>query len=382
MKAFATYPSEMSTYQDRISGVTVHRLTNYLCHSHHAYFTNNGWWDENRRLLFCSDRENASNLFSIEIATGEISRLTDFAPGDRTPVHFSNDVNPKRPEVYYTREEKLYALDLMTLESRLLYETPKGFTIHGGLVGADGRYTYVVLKEDLSDRIYANLSASYVGMREIFAAKPDCRIVRIDTENSGGEELWQENCWIGHVNPSPTQPNLLTFCHEGPWHMVDHRIWVMDTNTCKPMKLRPRKMEGEKVGHEYWYADGKRVGYQAHKPEMGSYFGVIDYDGQNEFEAPCVPFPSPDHVHSNDFNLIVSDSGKSIKLYRYNGTDFDEARVLCMHDGSFFYGSHHPHPRFTADGKQILFNSNVSGYCNLYLADVPDDVTALPKVEV
>ena len=85
---------------------------------------------------------------------------------------------------------------------------------------------------------------------------------------------------------------------------------------------------------------------------------------------------------SNDFNLIVSDSGKSIKLYRYNGTDFDEARVLCMHDGSFFYGSHHPHPRFTADGKQILFNSNVSGYCNLYLADVPDDVTALPKVEV
>lgn len=215
MKAFATYPSEMSAYQDRISGVTVHRLTNYLCHSNHAYFTNNGWWDQNRRLLFCSDRENASNLFSIEIATGEISRLTDFAAGDRTPVHFSNDVNPVRPEVYYTREKKLYALDLLTLESRLLYETPEGFTIHGGLVGADGRYTYVVLQEDLSGRVYANLSASYVGMREIFAAKPDSRIVRIDTEKGGGEELWQENCWIGHVNPSPTQPNLLTFCHEG-----------------------------------------------------------------------------------------------------------------------------------------------------------------------
>ena len=380
MKAFETYPSEIRTYQDRISGVTVRQLTTYLGHSHHAYFTNNGWWDNTRRLLFCSDRANASNLFSIEIESGEISRLTDFKPGDRTPVHFTNDVNPKRPEIYYTRERKMYALDLLTLESRPLYTTPDGFNLHGGLVGADGKYTYAVLMEDLSGRVYANLSASYVGMRETFEAKPDCRILRIDTENGGAEELWQENCWIGHVNPSPTQANLLTFCHEGPWNLVDHRIWLLDTNTCKPVKLRPRKMDGEKVGHEYWYADGLRVGYQAHKPEMGSYFGVIRYDGTGEYEAPCVPFPSPDHIHSNDFDLIVSDSGKSIKLYRYNGTDFDEARVLCMHDGSFFYGSHHPHPRFTADGKQVLFNSNVSGYCNLYLAEVPEDVSALPKV--
>ena len=134
------------------------------------------------------------------------------------------------------------------------------------------------------------------------------------------------------------------------------------------------------IGHEYWYADGLHVGYQAHKPGSGSYFGVIRYDGAEEFEAPCVPFPSPDHIHSNDFQLIVSDSGNSIKLYRYNGTDFDEARVLCMHDGSFFYDTHHPHPRFTADGRGVLFNSNVSGYCNLYLADVPADVSALPKV--
>lgn len=381
MKAYEVYASEKRSYKDRISGANVTQLTNYLGHSNHAYFTNNGWWDNNRRLLFCGDRQNASNLFSIEIESGEISRLTDFPAGNSERPHFSNDVNPKRPEVYYTVGNKLYALDLLTLESRFLFEPQPGFNLHGGLVGADGKYTYAVLMEDLSDRIYANLSASYVGMRDIFHANPDCRLVRIDTENGGGEVLWQENCWIGHVNPSPTQPTMLTFCHEGPWQMVDHRIWFMDTRTCRPVKLRPRKMEGEKVGHEYWYADGLHVGYQAHKPGMGSYFGVVDYDGSNEREAPCVPFPSPDHIHSNDFNLIVSDSGKSIKLYRFNGKDFDEARVLCMHDGSFFYGSHHPHPRFTADGRQVLFNSNVSGYCQIYLVDVPEDVQALPKVQ-
>ena len=380
-RAYERYPSETVEYKDRISGVTVRQLTSYLGHSHHTYFTNNGWWDHNRRLVFQSDRANASNLFSIEISTGEISRLTDFGQGQRENVHFANDVNQKRNEIYFIKSDGMYSLNLETLKQHFLYQAPRGFHLHGGLTGADGDYVYATLGEDLSDRVYANLSASYVGMRDVFYARPDTRIIRIHVESGNMEELWQENCWIGHVNPSPTQPTLLTFCHEGPWDLVDHRIWVMDTENGTPYPLRKRKVEGEKIGHEYWFANGEQIGYQVHTPDHHSYFGFVRFDGSGEMEAPCVPFKSPDHIHSNDFKLIVSDSGKAIKLYRYNGTDFDCARVLCMHDGSFFYGSHHPHPRFCADGKQILYNSNVSGYCNLYLADVPEDVTMLPEVE-
>ena len=51
---------------------------------------------------------------------------------------------------------------------------------------------------------------------------------------------------------------------------------------------------------------------------------MVNYDGTGMQEAKCVPLPSPDHVHSNDFHLIVSDSGKSIKLYRYNGSSFED----------------------------------------------------------
>ena len=218
-------------------------------------------------------------------------------------------------------------------------------------------------------------------MRDIFRAKPDCRIIRVDVDSKKADEIWQEYCWVGHVNPSPTKTNLLTFCHEGPWGMVDHRIWLLDTDKGTPVRLRERRVEGEKIGHEYWFAEGEKIGYQVHEPDGTSRFGCVRYDGSDKREAPCVPFPSPDHIHSNDFNLIVSDSGKSIKLYRYNGKNFDSAKVLCMHDGSFYYGSHHPHPRFTADGKSILFNSTVSGYCNLYLVDIPEDVTKLPEVE-
>lgn len=37
--------------------------------------------------------------------------------------------------------------------------------------------------------------------------------------------------------------------------------------------------------------------------------------------------------------------------------------------------------KFTANSSQILFNSTVSGYSNLYLVDVPKDIHSLPFLE-
>lgn len=382
MKAVKVFPSEKRNFTDRVSGVEVTQLTSYLGHSYHAYFTNNGWYDSNRRMLFTSDRDNATNLFSIEIESGEISQLTNFAPGTEQKPSFKNDVNRARNEVYYSIGNTLYALNLESLESRKLYNAPEGYNEGLGMVGADGKYIYGTLTEDLSKKIYTNLSASYIGMRDFFYAKPNCKIVQLDAETGKSEIIWQENCWIGHVNPSPTQAHLMTFCHEGPWNLVDHRIWGLDLHNGTPYKLREREVEEEKIGHEYWHQDGLHVGYQVHRPEGGSRFGMVKYDGTEQEEAPCIPFPSPDHIYSNDFNLIVSDSGKCIKLYRKGEKEFDKARVLAMHDGSFFYGSHHPHPRMTEDGKHVIYNSNCSGYCQLYMAPIPKDVAALPEVTV
>ena len=230
MKAYEVYAPEKRTYRDRISGVKVTQLTAYLGHSNHAYFTNNGWWDGGRRLLFCGDRQNASNLFSVEIESGEISRLTDFPAGSGVTPHFTNDVNPKRPEIYYTVGNKIYALDLLTLESRFLYEPQAGFNLHGGLVDADGKYTYAVLMEDLSDRVYANLSASYIGMEETFRADPDCRIIRIDTENGGAETLWQENLKNFQAgcygNPQELETLLVYWQQQEKYHYPNARDMV------------------------------------------------------------------------------------------------------------------------------------------------------------
>ena len=385
MRPYAIYPSEKKSFEDRVSGILVWQLTGYKGHSEHPYFTDDGWYDNDRRMLFQSDRENARNLFSIEIESGEISRLTDMKPWDslRAPNHVNRVLN----EAYYSLNGCVYALNLSTLETRPIYIVPKGFNFGGARPTGDGKYVVGGLTEDYSASIKTNMSAGYIGFRDVFEYKPDCRIVRIRLDDNKVDEIWQENCWVGHINPSLTKGNLITFCHEGPWHLVDHRIWLLDLDTGKAVKFRERRVEKEKIGHEYWFVDGEHIGYQVHTPvETGegeiSYFGYAKYDGTGEVEAKAVRVPGPDHVHSVDFNFIVSDTGKSIKGYKYNNGSFDGPRIITMHDGSFDWGAHHPHPSVTRDGKAVVYNSTAAGYCNIYMTAIPEDFYSLPPLEI
>ena len=93
---------------------------------------------------------------------------------------------------------------------------------------------------------------------------PLSQVLSISVDTGQADVVWEERSWVGHINTSPTQPHLLTFCHEGPWNLVDCRIWGLDMNTGQAWKIRPT-VPDESVGHEYWFKDGIHIGY--HGPE-------------------------------------------------------------------------------------------------------------------
>ncbi len=375
------FPSEKRIYNDRVTRASMHQLTQHMAHSYHLYFTNPGWWDGDRRLLFGSDRGNSSNLYSMELANGAITRLTDNAQGEGGSYQGAC-VNPVRDEAYFWHRRRLIAIELRSGRQRTLFTCPDGWDASGTNCTADGRWVCGVMSLPV-DVGPVDLGAGYLGFREIFEAHPLCRVIRVPTEGADqqAETLHEERNWVGHVNTSPTQAHLLTFCHEGPWHLVDQRMWVLDMSSGRVGKLRPQQ-PGEAVGHEYWMADGQTVGYHG-KRGGEAFYGFIRYDNANRIERP---FPhDSNHFHSNAPELIVADGPQRgltpyVLLCRFDGAQFQGPRVLCVHRGSRHIQHLHIHPRFTPDGRQVLFTADPRGYGQLFLAEVPP-FEELPTLE-
>ncbi|MBM7789659.1 oligogalacturonate lyase family protein [Tenggerimyces flavus] len=379
------FPSERIEFRDVETDARVQQLTNHKGNSHHLYFTNAGWYDGGRKLVVGSDRQNATNLYGVDLESGELRQLTDL-PDAGSGTFLSTSVNPARDEAYYWFRGRLVALDLDTLEERVLYEVPEGFKGSGCTnVTADGRYVCVNVTEDVNDKLAAMLGPDYhrlslyPGFAEHVDLHPLSQVVRIPVDGSPPNVAWEENHWIGHINTSPGRADLLTFCHEGPWDLVDHRIWGLDIENGKAWKIRPTE-PGERVGHEYWQADGEHIGY--HGTLQGRPFlGSINYDNTDQQEMETV---SVQHCHSNDVGLVVGDGQRDfpqLVLWRSTGDAWDKPRTLHTHRGSFHVQHVHVHPRFNAAGNQIVFTSDHNGYGNVFLIDVPDDVEALPVHE-
>ncbi|MCY9668097.1 oligogalacturonate lyase family protein [Paenibacillus alginolyticus] len=373
------WPSEWKSYHDPVTGVPVRQLTQYKTHSHHLYFTENGWYENNNRLLLISDRGNQANLYSMDMSTGEMTQLTDL----RSPTDdLSACLNPEETKAYFKNQNQVVELDLRTLQERFLYECPEGF--HTGQLSctADGKYIVTAISENLSQRIRIDLGNGYVGHREVMEAGPLCQIIKISVTEAAAEAVHQDRSWIGHINASPALPHLITFCHEGPWNLVDHRIWGCDLRNGATWKIRERTQPLEKVGHEYWLADGENLGYHGFREDGTGFWGRIKHDN-TEMEEVEFSFRNW-HAHSDDFSQVIVDGRSPLTLMIYwkrvNGV-LSAPKVLCEHRCSFHSQKVHAHPRFSPDGRRLLFTSDMNGYGNLYLVDIPVDVDQLPNYE-
>ena len=99
-------------------------------------------------------------------------------------------------------------------------------------------------------------------------------------------------------------------------------------NTGRTWKIRPGQ-PGERVGHEYWFADGEQLGYHGASAQGVPLYGSIRYDNSAQVEAP---FPhGSTHFHSNDLSLIVGDGSREephLMLWRFRDGRFDGPRAV------------------------------------------------------
>lgn len=204
--------------------------------------------------------------------------------------------------------------------------------------------------------------------------------------------------WLNHLQFSPTDPDLLLYCHEGNWHIVD-RMWLVNVKTGgAPIPLHKRTMNMEIAGHEWWSADGKTVWYDLQTPR-GEDFWVAGYTVATGKRVQYHIDRNSWGVHFNssrDGTLFSSDGGdpemaahapdgKYIYLLRprdipdvagihaANSEDLIKPGVLdpekLVNMNPHNYRSE-PNASFTPDGKWLIFRSNLWGPGHVYAVEI------------
>ncbi len=370
--------SERETYDDPETGVRVTRLTNDPdADSRHLYFTENGWYDGGRRLLVRSDRGGSDDLYAVDLDGGGITQLTDLPAG----ITGITRVEGTGIALFW-HDATLLSLDLESLAVTALYDCPAGYTGSIAAGTADGERAVAAISERVDVDGSGDRDA-WIAARH--AAEPHSQVVSVPIEGGEPTVHVDANCWLGHVNASPTRPELVTYCEEGPWEDVD-RIRGLNLATDETWRIRPTGPETA-VGHEYWLADGERVGYhgwRGTRDDPDAFFGVVRYDGENVREHPAPDIYT--HFHSNSRDLVVGDGTYRGAPYDIlwkrdpNTGAYDVPRKLVEHGWS---GDDdvHPHSRLSPDDEHVVFDSSRGGTgSDVYLAAL-DDPEELPAFD-
>lgn len=381
-----TYAPEWRRYLDPMTGRPVRQLTGSPAEDYHFYFYNPSITPDGKYLIFFSERTGLSNLFRLDLQSGEIVQLTDARPTRAEYWPFTEAVkgvgaclaaigNHGR-EVFYFEGTDLFAVDVESLKRRQLLSLPpdrRPSILHANASGE----TLVFATWD--EALFMGRSQrAYAGEKfpdERFFQETTSTIIRVEAVSGQAEEvLRMEKFWINHVLINPENRDLILFCHE--YSELPDRMWLLDvvSGRCAPI---PGQGADEWYQHEFWSGDGRRMCFHggASGDEAQGFCGWCSSGGADYCKAHHTT-PGRAYAHYNlhpDGTTMVTDGearpGCISKAHLRDGRQ--EFEVLCRHD-SYKFGDDqrcHPHPSFTPDGRQVIFTSNRTGTSNIYLTD-------------
>lgn len=314
----------------------------------------------------------------------------------------------KTQSVYYTKGPSVYVTNIDTGATREIGTLPRRGSVAtvnadetllaGTYIEGDGR-DYNGNRPDQPQQLNQPRSKGQM-MEERLAARLPMAMFVMNIKDGQAKVIDRATDWLNHLEFSPVDPDLLMFCHEGPWHKVD-RIWTIHTDGSHLTKVHTRTMEMEIFGHEFWSADGKTIWYDLQRPR-GEVFWLAGYNVETGERTWY-------HLQRNEWSIHfnVSPDGKL-----FCGDGGDEGQVAHAPDGKWLYlfrpeliknrgvedrnlirpGVFHaeklvnmskhqyhlePNVSFTPDGKWVVFRSNMFGPTYAFAVEVakPDEAS-------
>jgi len=388
------FPPEKRTLRDEQTGRAVTQLTDSPAEDYHLYYYNPSITPDGKYLVFFSERTGLSNMFRLELESGEIVQLTDTRPvrAEYWPFSFNSlgagaclsAIGSGGREVFYFEGTRLLAANIYDLTQREVLVLPPDR--RPSILNADASgqtLVFATWDEALFMQGSRRMKTATDPLPEDdFFYQADTTIMRVDAGSGQAEEVLRlEKFWSNHVLVNPHNRDRLLFTHEffdaTPERKRHDRMWLLNAATGQAGPI-PGQPPEEWFMHEFWSRDGQRVCFHG---------GRVAEQAAHGFCGWCTPdgadYTKFHHrttgrgyghynLHPDGGTMITDGEAAPGCLSRVRLADERQTfEVLCRHDSYKFVDDQrcHPHPSFSPDGKKVIFTSNRSGSSNIYMTD-------------
>ena len=377
------------TWIDPDTGHRIVRLTDEPG-SASLYFNQNGYTADGKELLYTTPNGisvlNLATHATRSIVTGNVRVIV---------------TGRKTQNVYYLRDGAVFSTDADSGVTREIAKLPPRGSVT--TVNADetllaGTYTErdaPAVNQTAPNQPQNLIQAPNKGqmMEERLAAHIPMGMFTINVKTGEVKTILKSTDWLNHLEFSPTDPTLLMFCHEGPWHKVD-RIWTIRADGSHITQIHHRTMAMEIFGHEFWAPDGKTIWYDLQTPR-GEVFWLAGYNVETGARTQYHLERNEWSIHFNvtkDGTLFCGDGGDPgqvahakdgewIYLFRPELTknlgieDKNFINPGVLHSERLVNMSKHkynlePNVSFTPDDKWVVFRSNMFGPTYVFAVEV------------
>jgi oligogalacturonide lyase len=360
------------------------------------YFNQNGYTPDGKKLVYTTPK----GISTFDLESHAVKQVVE----GRVRII---EVGHKTPSVFYTKAGTAFVTNIESGATREIAKLPERgsvVTVNADETLLAGTYTEA---PGPADNAYASPVRPAQSeqshpldqppnkgqmMEQRLAAHIPMGMFVMNTTTGEIKTIHKSTDWLNHLLFSPTDPTLLMFCHEGPWHKVD-RIWTIRTDGSQITKIHNRTMTSEIFGHEFWGADGKTIWYDLQTPR-GEDFWLASYKvdtGERTWY----------HLQRNEWSIHFNVT-RDEKLFCGDGGD--PGQVAHAPDGEWIYLFHpkpivfsgatkaeitpgvlqaeklvnmskhkyhlEPNVSFSPDSKWVIFRSNMFGPTYVFAVEV------------
>lgn len=355
--------AEFKTWIDDTTGYEITQWTNTGINNH-PYFTIESFIDEETAIIF-SDRTGKKQLYKLSLINGEMIQITDASHLETGNIYFLS----KFKTIYFFDENKLYSLSIETLKTDFIYDfSSLKFKILSFSVTCDGKF--LVFSVNKKEALPGNPE---YGPFALYKFNIIAKSIIPITHDLGFN--------IGHVQTNPVDPDLILYCWQwdkpGRPRLVGHapiRIWwiSIDGNNGGPVDQE----YGTQRTHETWSTDGNYISYISKYrwgPLRGNQFiGLQKIDGTENHTYDIRVSPAHQNLFKDNLHWIVDlyNDQPVLALLKRGENKIEEVKILFRHNSTLIEQDSHPHPRFSPNGKYVLFSSDRSGSPQVYTVKI------------